>query len=112
MPRRAPGPCAAPCLALVERIAALHVALGRYADDFERVYVGMDDVPANPPAARTVADADGTLRQALAAIAPAQSTAFYLVDPGNLVIAHYDTDFDPRGALHDLNRLARRVARR
>ena len=107
-----PGPCAAPCRELVERISAMHVALGRYAGDFERVYVAMADVPAAPPAARAVADADGQLRAVLTDIAGGQDTAFFLVDPGNLVIARYDLDFDPRGALHDLNRLARRVARR
>ena len=106
------GPCESECQARLHALRQLHTALGRYAAQFERVYVGADS--AGPPdrsdrRVRAVADADGALRATLAGVSGGQPVAFYLADPGNYVIVRYPVGYDARGALHDLTRLARRV---
>lgn len=104
-----PGPCAAPCQEQLHTLRQLHAALGRYAAQFERVYVGMGDAGAGDPQVRALPDTDGTLRAALTRAAAGQDVAFFLVDPGNFVIVRYAVGYDGRAALHDLTRLARRV---
>lgn len=107
-----PGACDVDCRERAHALRQLHVALGRHAASFERVYVGRTELPLSAaPGQRAVPDEDGSLRAALEPTADGQETAFYLVDPGNHVIARYGADYDGREALRDLNRLARRTSR-
>lgn len=103
------GPCQTDCQARLHTLHQLHTALGRYAAQFERVYLGAGSAGPPDPRVRAVADTDGALRATLSEVSGDQPAAFYLADPGNFVIVRYPVGYDARGALHDLTRLARRV---
>jgi hypothetical protein len=106
------GPaCDASCLERARALRQLHVALGRYAEDFERVYVGGELPPGVEPGVRALEDAQGRIGEALGRAAAGRPVAFFLLDPGNHAIVRYLDGYDGRAVLHDLTRLARRTQR-
>ena len=110
------GPCDAACWKTLIDVRQIVRSLPRYQDRLARAYV-------HPPGAalgaeriqeldgvQSIEDTDGRLLTTLASAAPAQDTAFAMVDPSGFAMLRYRTDYDPRAARKDIEHLLRRLA--
>ena len=110
------GPCDAACWKTLTDLLQIVRSLPRYQDRMARVHV----YPAGAALAAerlqeqdgllAIEDADGTLLAALAAAAPADDTAFAMVDPAGFAMLRYHKDYDARAVRKDIEHLLRRLA--
>lgn len=107
------GPCDADCLAVLDELARVRLALDKDAGRVRRVllHAGRCCTPGAPPEASDllVLAAPGDAGAALFALFPAVAggDGIYMVDPhGNLILG-YPAQNSARGLLRDLERLLR-----
>jgi hypothetical protein len=104
------GDCAAPCLANLQQMQNVHLALNKEQSRLQRVFISNggplpSDLASRFPGlvlGRTGNDADG---EAWAALLAGRGQTLYVVDPLGNVMMRYAEPGDMRGVLKDIERL-------
>jgi hypothetical protein len=110
------GPCDAACWKTLIDLRQIVRSLARYEDRLARAYVYAPGAGLEAARVReqdgvhAVEDTDGALLTALNGAAPANDTAFAMVDPAGYAMLRYRKDYDARAARRDLEHLLRRLA--
>ncbi|MGE0811284.1 MAG: hypothetical protein AB7N69_11835 [Immundisolibacter sp.] len=110
------GPCDAACWKTLIDLRQIVRSLPRYQDRMARAYVHAPGAQLGAERVQeldgvhAVEDADGALLDAIESAAPAQETAFAMVDPAGYAMLRYRRDYDARAARKDIEHLLRRLA--
>ena len=110
------GPCDAACWKTLIDLRQIVRSLPRYQDRMARAYVHAPGAALGAEQVReldgvqSIEDGDGALLAALAGAAPAEDTAFAMLDPAGFAMLRYRKDYDPRAVRKDIEHLLRRLA--